>query len=151
MPDGAEFVCRGAEAGDLEALLSLYSQLSIKDPVLPLALARARLGEMLEMPGLYLGIGEVRGRVAASAVLVLVPNLTRSARPFGMIENVVTDAAMRGRGFGKRLIQHLLAHAREANAYKVMLMTGRTDESVLHFYESCGLQRGTKTAFEIRF
>ena len=136
---------------DLGRLLDLYAQLSRNNPSLPEALAQARLGEMLSMQGLHVGVGEVEGQVVATAALMLVPNLTRGGRPFGMIENVVTDATVRGRGFGKQLIQYLLVRAQEENAYKVMLMTGRTDESVLKFYESCGLQRGTKTAFEIRF
>ncbi len=151
MTAAAGFACRSAQTTDLEALLRLYSQLSSKNPALPPAVARARLDEMLGMPGLYLGIGEVEGAVVTTALLMLVPNLTRNARPFGMIENVVTDEAMRGRGFGKQILLHLMARAQAANAYKIMLMTGRTDESVIKFYESCGLKRGTKTAFEVRF
>lgn len=143
--------CRNARAGDIETILRLYSQLSSNNPDVPEVLAQTRFDEMLAIPGLYLGVGEIEGRVVTTAVLLLVPNLTRGARPFGVIENVVTDAAMRGKGFGKTLIEHLLVRAQLASAYKVMLMTGRTEDSVLHFYDSCGFARGTKTAFEVRF
>ncbi|KAF0230658.1 MAG: hypothetical protein FD175_1418 [Beijerinckiaceae bacterium] len=144
-------VCRNACKTDLEAILRLYSQLSSNNPDVPEVLAQKRFDKMLDMLGLYFGVGEIEGRVVTTAVLLLVPNLTRGARPFGVIENVVTDAAMRGNGFGKTLIQYLLERARYADAYKVMLMTGRTEDNVLHFYESCGFTRGTKTAFEVRF
>ncbi|MCA0400829.1 MAG: GNAT family N-acetyltransferase [Proteobacteria bacterium] len=144
-------VCRAARADDLLALLALYAELSPDNPPLDVPMAEARLAQMLAMPQLHLGIGEIGGRVVTTATLLLVPNLTRGARPFGLIENVVTLAAYRGQGHARRLLANLVDQARDANVYKVMLMTGRKGESVLGFYESCGFARGTKTAFEIRF
>ena len=87
--------------------------------------------------------------VVATCKLIVVPNLTRSQRPFGLIENVVSAQARRGQGFGKAVVRAAIEHAWSAGCYKVMLMTGRTDPAVLAFYEACGFQRG-KTAFQIR-
>lgn len=146
-----QLVCRDAEPGDLEALLALYSELSGNNPMLDPGLAGARFAQMCAMPGLRVGIGQKAGRIVTTATLLLVPNLTRGARPFGVIENVVTAHSDRGRGYARGLLVHLVSLARQADAYKVMLMTGRNEESVFRFYESCGFRRGTKTAFEIRF
>lgn len=143
--------CRSAAAWDLSSLLNLYAELSAANGDLAPILAAERLGEMLAMPQLYLGLGEIDRRVVTTATLVLVPNLTRGGRPYGIIENVVTATDMRGRGHARAMLAHLVERARAANAYKVMLMTGRKDGATLRFYDGCGFTRGTKTAFEMRF
>lgn len=85
-------------------------------------------------------------------MLTIIPNLTRACRPFGVIENVVTPSAYRGqgRGWGRALLQHALAHAWQARCYKVMLMTGRKDENTLRFYEQSGFERHGQQAFVAR-
>lgn len=103
---------------------------------------------MLGRPGLTVFIAEVDGRPAATCTLVIVPNLTRGARPYGLIENVVTDVGQRGRGLARALLKAAIATAWQQGCYKVMLMTGRSDEATLRFYERSGFHRG-KTAFHI--
>ena len=87
------------------------------------------------------------GLIVASCTLVVVPNLTRGARSYGLIENVVTHAAFRRRGLGRRVLHHALAMAWELRCYKVMLLTGSREESTLRFYERAGFKRGVKTGF----
>jgi GNAT superfamily N-acetyltransferase len=79
-----------------------------------------------------------------------VPNLTRGARPYGLIENVVTHPDWRGRGIGTAVLHHALNLAWDADCYKVMLLTGRTDEATLGFYERAGFAGGEKTGFVAR-
>ena len=90
------------------------------------------------------------GQLISSCTLTIIPNLTRACRPFGVIENVVTQSAYRGQGWGRALLQHALAHAWQARCYKVMLMTGRKDENTLRFYEQSGFERHGKQAFVAR-
>ncbi|CAN1567681.1 RimI Acetyltransferases [Rhabdaerophilaceae bacterium] len=142
---------RRAEPTDLPVLLALLSQLSDRNSAPEDTVASHTFAAMLAQPGLSVFLAEMAGRVVGTITLVLVPNLTRGARPFGIIENVVTDQAMRGRGVGKALIAHGIAECQMRNAYKVMLMTGRTDAAALGFYRACGFVSGAKTAFEIRF
>ena len=104
---------------------------------------------MLRDEHLTIFIAEQDGTPAATCMLILTPNLTRGARPFGTIENVVTRADMRGRGLGKLVLAAACEKAWQAGAYKVMLMTGSKRESTLAFYEAAGFTRG-KTAFEMR-
>jgi GNAT superfamily N-acetyltransferase len=140
---------RLAKDDDLSAVLSLYAQLSPSD-VLP---AAEEAGEtwksILTSPMIALYVVEHEGELVATCKLVIVPNLTRNQRAFGLIENVVSAEAHRGRGFGRMVMQAAVDHAWSNGCYKVMLMTGRTDPAVLRFYEACGFQRG-KTAFQIR-
>jgi GNAT superfamily N-acetyltransferase len=142
-------IIRKAVAADLSAILALYAELSVTDR-LPQAEDAIEIWAKIlgsEMMGVH--VAELDGRAVSTCVLVIVPNLTRNQSPFAIIENVVTLAAMRGRGIGRRVIQAAFDEAWAAGCYKVMLLTGRKDEAVLRFYESCGFSRG-KTAFEIR-
>ncbi len=142
-------IIRQAAPDDLPALLALYAELSIADQLPTPEAAAATWAKLLGSEMVSVLVAEVEGRAVSSCVLVIVPNLTRNQSPFALIENVVTSAALRGHGIGRRVIHAAVERAWAAGCYKVMLMTGRTDPAVLAFYESCGFQRG-KTAFQIR-
>jgi ribosomal protein S18 acetylase RimI-like enzyme len=140
---------RLAGAADLPAILSLYAQLSPGDLLPDAVAAEATWIRMLSSDIMSVHVAELEGAVVATCVLIVVPNLTRNQRPFALIENVVSAAALRGRGLGKAVVRAAVAHAFALDCYKVMLMTGRSDPAVLGFYEACGFRRG-KTAFQIR-
>lgn len=143
------FVLRLAGMDDLPAVLSLYAQLSPGDQLPEPVEAEATWKRILDSEMMSVHAGICDGALIATCVLVVVPNLTRSQRPFALIENVVSDARFRGRGFGKRVVQAAIDHAWAAGCYKVMLMTGRSDPAVLNFYRACGFV-SDKTAFQIR-
>lgn len=134
-------------AADLDALLTLYLQLHDGDPPPP---PRPVLEAVMAHPSLHHFGGFVGEALIASCNLAIVPNLTRGARAFGVIENVVTDSAHRRQGRGQALIAHALAAAWAAGCYKVILTTSRKDEGTLAFYERCGFDRHDKTAFVAR-
>jgi GNAT superfamily N-acetyltransferase len=102
---------------------------------------------MLRDKHLRVLVGEVDGRVITSCMLVIVPNLTRGGRPFGLIENVVTDSGHRRQGHGLAILRRALRCAWDAGCYKVMLLTGSKREETLRFYEQAGFRRGVKTGF----
>ncbi|MBN3938406.1 MAG: GNAT family N-acetyltransferase [Nostoc sp.] len=56
----------------------------------------------------------------ASCLLVIVPNLTRGDRPYGLIENVITHPDYRRQDVGKCLIHHTLQSAWSHNCYKAL-------------------------------
>ncbi|MBS1208381.1 MAG: family N-acetyltransferase [Proteobacteria bacterium] len=133
---------------DLDALLALYAELHRADAPLPehtrvLEIWRAMLGD----PKLHCLGGFVDEVLVASCTLLIVPNLTRGCRSYGLIENVVTTAAQRRQGFGRALLQQACELAWQHDCYKVMLMTSRKDEATTAFYESAGFDRHTKQAF----
>ena len=137
---------REAVAEDYQAIIGLYEQLHPADPVRRDATAEV-FAQILKTPGLRLFVLEVDGQVVATTYLNVIPNLTRGAAPYGVVENVVVDAARRGSGLGKRIMAGTLQAATDAGCYKVMLMTGSKRESTHAFYRACGFDPDEKTAY----
>jgi GNAT superfamily N-acetyltransferase len=142
-------ILRALGTADLGGLLALYAQFNPLDPALPPDVAETRFEALLPHPGLTLFGAFAGDRLVASCVLHVLPNLTRGARPYALIENVVTDSFERRKGHGQRVVRAAAAAAFADGCYKVMLLTGRTDPGVHRFYESCGFSQ-SKTGFEMR-
>jgi len=140
---------RPALPADLPQLLALYRHLDPQDESPSLDLAAERLTELQAVRGSAVLIGLTENSVVASCTLVVIPNLTRAGRPYGLIENVVTDAAFRGRGYGKQMLEAAVTAAWQADCYKVMLMTGSKKPSTLALYASAGFEQ-SKTGFQVR-
>ena len=79
--------------------------------------------------------------------MCMIKNLTRGARPYALIENVVTSADCRGQWYATALLQTAAECARAARCYKLMLMTGSKNEPTLRFYERAGFNCSDKTGF----
>lgn len=145
------FDVRPIGLSELSALLALYAHLHRADSPLPEASVVAEVWrEAMENPRCrYVG-GYADGALVSSCSLMVIPNLTRSCRPFGVIENVVTHANHRHLGYAKAVLAYALTHAWSAGCYKVMLMTGRKDAAIVSFYEAAGFDGGDKLAFVAR-
>lgn len=143
------FAIRPASSNDLPGLLALYRELNPDDAALDAPVATDRFAAMLAHPGMTVFIGLAGDTAAASVTLVTIPNLTRGGASYALIENVVTSAAFRRRGFAGALITHAVGEAWSAGCYKVMLLTGSKDPATLRFYENCGFQQD-KTGYQIR-
>lgn len=138
---------RAAGEGDLVAVLRLMRELNPDDAELSADLAKTTWLTMLGQAGLAVYVVELAGQLIATCSLLLVPNLTRNARPYALIENVVTLSAFRGQGYARAVLQFALTQAWQANCYKVMLSTSARSEGVLEFYRRCGFVDGIKTGF----
>lgn len=90
---------------------------------------------------------EADGKLVSSCVCVIIPNLTRSVRPYAFIENVVTRSDYRGRGYATACLDRAKELAVKADCYKMMLLTGSKSESTLNFYKRAGYNSADKTAF----
>ena len=92
-------------------------------------------------------VADVDGVIAATCVCVIIPNLTCGQRPYAFVENVVTSAKYRRKGFATACLDYAREIAKKENCYKMMLMTGSKDSGVLGFYEKAGYNSSDKTAF----
>lgn len=89
----------------------------------------------------------VNGKIVSSCVCVIIPNLTRNVRPYAFIENVVTHADYRGKGYATECLNYAKEIAEKADCYKMMLLTGSKNKKTLDFYEKAGYNSTDKTAF----
>lgn len=143
-----EIQFRLIRADERSGLLDLYQHLNSDEPPLPEDDVLNQVWhEFITDPKIWCVVGEIDGHLVASCTLVIIPNLTRGARPYGLIENVVTHSEYRQKGIGNSLLRYALHLAWEQNCYKVMLLTGRKQEETLRFYEKAGFKRGIKTGF----
>lgn len=138
---------REAEPGDLDAILRLYRQLQPGDPVLEDGSDAVVFEQILGTPGLRLLVLEQDGAVVATTYLNVIPNMTRSASPYAVIENVVVEETLRNRGLGKRILESTLQAAWDAGCYKAMLLTGSRNPATHAFYRACGFSENEKRAY----
>ncbi|PKA41207.1 GNAT family N-acetyltransferase [Rhizobium sullae] len=144
-----DILIRSAGPNDLLALLDLYHHLNPDDPAIDPARANERFAAILAQPGMTIFIALADDVPVASATLIITPNPTRNGAPYALIENVITHADHRRKGYGGALIRHACATAWEENCYKVMLLAGSKNPETLRFYENCGFMRD-KTGCQIR-
>ncbi len=142
---------RDATAGDLDALLGLYEQLTgpLDEPVPePRPDPRKEITRIIEDPARSLLVAELGGRVVGTVDVLIAPNLTHQAQPWALVENVVVAADARRRGAGRALMLRALEIARTAGCYKVNLISGNERAGAHDFYRSLGFDaigQGFKT------
>ncbi|WP_181687031.1 GNAT family N-acetyltransferase [Halorhabdus salina] len=93
---------------------------------------------------------EHEGQLVSTCQLSIIPSVTHGGQPFGVIEYVVTHEDWRGEGFGTRCVEAAISRAHEADCYKVLLQTGRSEPRVHDFYEQCGFDPDAKTGYSLR-
>ena len=138
---------REAYEHELNELLKLY--LYLHETAVPEMTEHLRKtwNTILHDENHHIIVNEQEGRIVSSCVCVIIPNLTRNIRPYAFIENVVTHADFRGKGYATQCLNYAREIARKNNCYKIMLLTGSKEESTLDFYRKAGFNSTDKTAF----
>jgi GNAT superfamily N-acetyltransferase len=144
-----ELQIREVRPDDLPRLQELYAHLHASDLLSAPDEAVAILQQLLLYRGSAILVGAIGSALVTSCTLVVVPNLTRGGTPYALIENVVTHADWRKRGFGSVILNVAAQRAWDHGCYKVMLMTGSKNPATLGFYVSAGFEQ-TKTGFQMR-
>ena len=138
---------REAEKEDLAEILQLY--LFLHETEVPAASEQltAVWNSIILDENHHLIVNVIEDRIVSSCVCVIIPNLTRSIRPYAFIENVVTHGDYRGRGYATDCLNYARSIAEKGNCYKMMLLTGSKEQEVLRFYQNAGYNNTDKTAF----
>jgi ribosomal protein S18 acetylase RimI-like enzyme len=137
----APFALRVVEESDLAQLLALYRELgegyAARMPA-DIELSRDVLIRIVEDQARHLWVATDGGKVVGAAELIVVPNLTHHARPWGVIENVIVSEVVRGRGAGTVLLDRLIEIARAEGCYKVQLHSGKQRVEAHRLYRKVG-------------
>ena len=143
-------VIRYLQRDDLAELLALYEQLHVSDAAIPSHAAAENVWyELLESEYFtYYGVF-LNATLVSSCTLSVIPNLTRACSPYGLIENVVSHANYRRKGYATSLLHAAVDDAWSAGCYKVMLLSGRKDAETLRFYERAGFDPHIKQGFVV--
>ncbi len=140
-------IIREVGSNDLDAIQELYLHLHETEKLPDSNELRSLWKNIIDDKNYHIIIGEIDGKVISSVTLIVIPNLTRGAKPYALIENVVTHSNYRSKGYAKLLMQGASKIAESSGCYKIMLLTGSKKESTLRFYENCGFNCNDKTAF----
>lgn len=140
-------VIREAVESDLTNLLKLYMQLH--ENIMPQLNERLYdlWATIINDNNHHIIVAEEKKQIISSCVIVIVPNLTHQQRPYALVENVITDMNHRKRRLATACLNYAEEIAKEADCYKIMLLTGSKEDSTLRFYERAGYNRQDKTAF----
>ena len=138
---------RLAHASDLPSLLALFTASEVSRVAEPGERAARIWEETLAQPNVHVFVSAEVDRIAATCMLITAPNLLRSGRRHGFLENVVTHPDLRGRGHGRAVVQAGLAHAWESDCHHVLMQSGRADPRVHAFYEGLGFVPGLRVAY----
>ena len=139
-------IVRAATEGDIPRILELYRQLAIttsqaeqhQNPSLDdCQRVFAKIGTF---PGHELLVAEDEGEVVGTMVLIIVPNLSHSALPWALVENLVVDQRYQRRGTGRLLMDYAIARAKEAGCFKVVLSSDKRRREAHQFYRSMGFE-----------
>lgn len=138
---------READKSDLDKILQLYLYLHETSIPEDSEQLRSTWDDIINDGNHHYIVCEMDGKIVASCVCVIIPNLTRNVRPYAFIENVVTHGDYRKKGYATACLNYAKQIAEENNCYKMMLLTGSKEESTLSFYRKAGYNSSDKTAF----
>jgi GNAT superfamily N-acetyltransferase len=143
-------IARLAHASDLPSLLALFSASEVSRAAEPRELAERVWRETLAHPAVHVFVSDDRDCIAATCTLITAPNLLRSGRRHGFLENVVTHPDLRGCGHGGAVVRAALARAWASDCHHVLMQSGRADTRVHSFYERLGFVPGLRVAYVVK-
>jgi GNAT superfamily N-acetyltransferase len=139
---------RFAKYNDFEGIMNLYEFLHPGDTLAPLNQLKNIWDEVMNDTRKYqYVVAEEDNRILATSCITIIPNLTRKARPYAVIENMVTHPDVRRRGIGRATMKLLLEFAKQNDCYKVMLLSSNNRKTSHNFYYSMGFDGDVKRGF----
>lgn len=137
---------RLAAEEDIPRIIELYRELTISFSQVERSLNpsaddyRKVFADICADPRHELFVAEYQGEVAGTVVLLIVPNLSHAATPWALVENLVVSHKYRRKGIGKKLLEHVVASAKEKGCHRIELCSDRRREEAHRLYRSAGFE-----------
>jgi GNAT superfamily N-acetyltransferase len=141
---------RIATFNDLKGVLALYKELRPLDPDLAVNLANEKWAEIINDMKTYIVVADIEGELASTCALSINNSIANGARPFAIIEHVITSDKFRRQGLSREVLEFALSVAWEKDCYKVMLLSGEKLQGAHSLYESVGFKSGIEKGFVIK-
>ncbi|AMV73712.1 hypothetical protein JCM30471_21310 [Desulfuromonas carbonis] len=133
---------REIDETDLPAVLRLYAQLGEDDGrVLTLEQARDIYRRMRSYPDYQLYLAELDAEPVGTFALLVMDNLGHLGARSAVLEDVVVDTRLRGRGIGKQMMEFANRICLDKGCYKMSFSSNRNRKAAHRFYESLGFRR----------
>jgi GNAT superfamily N-acetyltransferase len=134
---------RPATAADHAAWLPLWrAYLAFYETDLPDATTQTTWTRLLDpAEPMHLSLAELDGRVVG-LVHFIEHRSCWSALNSVYLQDLFTDATARGRGVGRKLIEHVYAHARQLGAGKVHWLTHESNARAMALYDQLAERPG---------
>jgi len=137
---------RLATEEDVPRILDLYHELTISLSQVEISRSpspddyRKVFAEICGDPRHELFVAEDKGEVVGTVVLLIVPNLSHSATPWALVENLVVGQKYRRTGLGKMLLEHVIARAKEKGCHRIELCSDKRRKEAHRLYRSVGFE-----------
>ena len=141
---------RPATSADLPGILDLLRELNPEDPELEPSVSAGIWTQIVGNPRIRYLVAVDSGRIVGTCHVLVVPNLTRSGRPYALVENVVVANALRRRGIGRTLMQLAVEFATNEHCYKVMIQSSAKRSEAHAFYQDLGFDCEAKRSFVLQ-
>ncbi|MFH6955160.1 GNAT family N-acetyltransferase [Pseudoalteromonas sp. XMcav1-K] len=141
---------RLANKDDLVGVLTLCNALRPSDPTLPDSLAIERWEQMINDDRTHVVVADINGTLAATCALSINLSIAVGARPFGLIEHVVTRRDFRRQGLSQQVLSYAIDLAWQLNCYKVMLLSGAKLNGAHKVYSAVGFDGDRERGFVIK-
>jgi len=135
---------REARSGDAAALAELYRSFVASPHI---SVREDRLETIANDPNNFVFVCQVDNIVCGTAFLTLCLDAMFGSQPYGVLENVVVNETLRGKGIGSQLLAHAEEVCRARDCSKMMLMSTTTRESAHRFFEQQGFSSSNKRGF----
>ncbi len=141
---------RLANKDDLVDVLTLYNELRPSDPALPDSLAIERWQQIINDDRTHIVVADINGTLAATCALSINLSIAVGARPFGLIEHVVTRRDFRRQGLSQQVLCYAIDLAWQLNCDKVMLLSGAKLNGAHKVYSAVGFDGDRERGFVIK-
>lgn len=142
-PATAAVIFRGAQAGDLPAIIALIADDGLgrgrDDASLPLDSSYVQAFDaMAKDANQVMLLAELKGELVGYLQITFIPGLSRKGAWRGQIESVRVATRLRGKGIGGAMLEHAIGLCRERGCRLVQLTSDKTRAEAHRFYGRLG-------------